>query len=251
MEGVQVQLIPVIDLMRGEVVRGIAGNRKEYQSNQSCLLHGSAPLETAAAFRTHFGIEHIYLADLDAIEGRAKPSPVINMLVDAGHQLVVDCGVTSAVDAQDLLKIGVSKIVVPLESISSLQSVSEIIQVLGPHRTIFSLDLKDGVPLGKVAANMSLETIIRNVVDFGIETMIVLDLAGVGTSSGVKTIPLCRSIQTSHRSLKIWSGGGIRSMADVAALAANGVEGVLVASALHDGRITPDDWGPLQSQHSS
>lgn len=245
------QLIPVIDVMRGEVVRGIAGNRKEYHANQSCLLNGSSPVETAAAFRTHFCYEHIYLADLDAIERRAKPSPVINMLVDAGHQLVVDCGVTSAVNAQDLLKIGVSKIVVPLESISSLQSVSEIIQELGPNRTIFSLDLKNGIPLGKVAANISLELIIKNVVDLGIETMIVLDLAGVGTSTGVKTTSLCGSIRTRHNNVKIWSGGGIRSMADVASLAANGVEGVLVASALHDGGITPDDWATLQSQHSS
>jgi phosphoribosylformimino-5-aminoimidazole carboxamide ribotide isomerase len=36
-------------------------------------------------------------------------------------------------------------------------------------------------------------------------------------------------------------GGGVGSGADLAAVAAEGVQGVLVASALHDGRLTARD----------
>jgi phosphoribosylformimino-5-aminoimidazole carboxamide ribotide isomerase len=50
--------------------------------------------------------------------------------------------------------------------------------------------------------------------------------------------------------LHLVTGGGVRDIADLTRLVELGVQGVLVASALHDGRITREDveWlaaGPL------
>jgi phosphoribosylformimino-5-aminoimidazole carboxamide ribotide isomerase len=42
--------------------------------------------------------------------------------------------------------------------------------------------------------------------------------------------------------LVIWTGGGVRSLADLHQLFLNRVDGAMVASALHDGHISPADW---------
>jgi phosphoribosylformimino-5-aminoimidazole carboxamide ribotide isomerase len=67
--------------------------------------------------------------------------------------------------------------------------------------------------------------------------MIVLDLAQVGMDAGVGTLPLCRKLRCLDSQLEIVAGGGVRSMRDLDALERAGCDAVLVASALHDGRL--------------
>ena len=62
------QIIPVIDLLGGQVVRGIGGRRSEYRPIESQLVAGSDPGAIATAFVEHFGATTCYVADLDAIE---------------------------------------------------------------------------------------------------------------------------------------------------------------------------------------
>src|SRR5205085_9347687 len=65
--GTRPMLLPVIDLMQGEVVHGIAGRREEYRPIVSILAESTKPLAVARAFREEFGFNELYLADLDAI----------------------------------------------------------------------------------------------------------------------------------------------------------------------------------------
>ena len=67
--------------------------------------------------------------------------------------------------------------------------------------------------------------------------MIVLDLAGVGVDAGVSTVPLCRRLHRSFPQLRLITGGGVRSVDDLRELQGLGIEGVLAASALHNGTI--------------
>ena len=59
-------ILPVIDLMGGQVVRGVAGRREAYRPMVSTLTDSSDPLAVACAFRKRFGFEELYLADLVA-----------------------------------------------------------------------------------------------------------------------------------------------------------------------------------------
>ena len=74
--------------------------------------------------------------------------------------------------------------------------------------------------------------------------LIVLDLASVGVASGPTTLGICESLTDFAPKLKLITGGGVRSVNDLMTLRHAGIEGVLVASALHDGSITPHDLGP-------
>ena len=96
-----------------------------------------------------------------------------------------------------------------------------------------------------VLCDLDCAKLVEEVYQRGIRRLIVLDLAGVGVSAGVPTIDLCQEIKAAYPDLEIWTGGGVRSIADVQKLDAVGIDGVLVASALHDGKITPMDWKNL------
>jgi phosphoribosylformimino-5-aminoimidazole carboxamide ribotide isomerase len=48
-------------------------------------------------------------------------------------------------------------------------------------------------------------------------------------------------LKQTYPNLQLTAGGGVRGMEDVRRLHALGVDRVLVASALHDGRITPEE----------
>jgi phosphoribosylformimino-5-aminoimidazole carboxamide ribotide isomerase len=75
------------------------------------------------------------------------------------------------------------------------------------------------------------------VLGIGIQNLIVLDLAAVGEGTGCPTFDLCREIRTRWPGVELMTGGGLRNEADVRLASDSGVDRVLVASALHDGRI--------------
>ena len=68
----------------------------------------------------------------------------------------------------------------------------------------------------------------------------VLDLAQVGAGTGTGTEELCRHLAQAYPDAHLAAGGGIGGMDGLRRLEACGVQTVLIASALHDGRIEPD-----------
>ena len=101
-------------------------------------------------------------------------------------------------------------------------------------RVVFSLDLQHGIPLGSPDWGPDPAEIAAEVIRCGVAQLIVLDLAGVGTGTGVPTIPLCRTLRARHGpDVQIITGGGVRDQADLNELEGAGVDGVLVASILH------------------
>ena len=79
--------------------------------------------------------------------------------------------------------------------------------------------------------------IAAKALESGVRRLIVLDLADVGVGAGVGTGDLCRRLKNAYPHLQLTAGGGVRNIDDVRRLESCGVDYVLVASALHDGRI--------------
>ena len=115
-------------------------------------------------------------------------------------------------------------------------------QAVGNEKLVFSLDLKQGVPMAHPDAwpESAPVEIADSVIDAGVIRLIVLDLAGVGTGSGPPTLDLCRRIRSRHGGIELITGGGIRGQRDISDATHAGVDAVLVASALHDGSLLPD-----------
>jgi phosphoribosylformimino-5-aminoimidazole carboxamide ribotide isomerase len=232
------RLIPVLDILNGVVVRGVAGNRDQYRPIESCLTKSVQALDVARAIRDRYGFQEFYIADLDAIIHERVGEAIYRQLISEGFRLLVDAGVKEPLLAKNLLTIGVDRVIVGLESCPSPIVLREIVEAVTAERVIFSLDLKGGIPLASNAWPSDPEAIAAEVIESGVEALIVLDLAGVGTSAGVPTIPLCQKLRATHgEKLKIITGGGVRGNDDIEQLERHGIDGVLVASILHQSDI--------------
>jgi HisA/HisF family protein len=239
------RILPVLDLLAGQVVRGIAGRRQEYRPIVSRLTTSTAPLEVALAFRDHFGLTDLYLADLDAIAGKPPALPICAALLQAGFDPWVDAGIGPGGTTLDsLAKLGVHNLVAGLESLDGPGDLHTFLTCFGPSNLVFSLDLKAGQPLGNVTAWQTPDpwTIAQQAIQLGVQRILVLDLAGVGTGQGNQTVDLCARLRASFPLLEITTGGGVRGADDLAQLQLIGVNNVLVASALHDGRMCKEDF---------
>ncbi len=236
-------IIPVLDLMGGQVVRGIAGRRETYEPFQSHLIESSSPDEVARAFRRSLGLNRLYVADLDAIMMDSPQWSLLETMAADRFDLLVDAGLRETTRAERLLNGGISQVVAALETLPGPNDLSRLLQRVGPERVVFSLDLKEGRPLGDLSAwetNDAL-TIANHAIALGTTSLIVLDLASVGVGRGVPTHALCRQLRHNHANLTLISGGGVRKRSDLLELRESGANAALVASALHDGRVGPDD----------
>lgn len=240
------QIIPVLDILQGRVVRGVAGQRDEYRPVESQVAADAEVLTVAEAFREHFALARLYVADLDAIQDDRPNFSAYRALVNAGFELLIDAGLRDTKRAEELIDAGASAVIAGLETSPGPAHIKKLIDAFGPERVVFSLDLKHGRPLADVDAwGDSAIDIARRTIELGVRRMIVLDLAGVGTASGVGTLELCRQLQEENGDLELITGGGVRGVDDLRALQEAGIDGVLVASALHNGSITMDDLNSL------
>jgi phosphoribosylformimino-5-aminoimidazole carboxamide ribotide isomerase len=239
-------LIPVLDLKNGLVVRGIAGRRQEYRPIVSRLSASADPRDVARAFRDHFGLSQLYLADLDAIGGLPPALDLYAALLGEGFRLWVDAGVHEAADARPLRQAGVEGIVAGLETLRGPKALLKLCQEFG-ESVILSLDMKDGRPLADLASWCAADawSIAERAVACGVRQVIVLDLARVGLSAGTGTEDLCGCLARSYPGIKVVAGGGVRGVEDLHRLQRLGVAGVLLASALHDGRLSREDFGKV------
>jgi HisA/HisF family protein len=237
------RILPVIDLMRGQVVRGVAGLRESYRPIVSCLAPDARPASIGRALVDH-GATECYVADLDAIAGATPSWSTYQELIDTGLRLWIDAGCRNRASAVALASFEhagrkLQRIIVGLESLESVEELEAMRQIVGVEQLVFSLDLHHGQPITQpgVWPALSAAAIAHRVIEAGVTRMIVLDLAAVGGFGGPTTLILCKQLRTAWPKLEIISGGGTRDAEDLTQFAAAGCDYVLVASALHDGRI--------------
>ena len=105
-----------------------------------------------------------------------------------------------------------------------------------PFQAILSLDLFDGQPRCAWGEPPEIDELLSH----GVESLIVLDLARVGTGQGSGTDNLIRAIRKRWPKVELIAGGGVKNRDDLALLEEAGADAVLVASALHDGSLRFD-----------
>ena len=234
------KIIPVIDVLEGRVVHAVRGRRKEYQPLKSNLCASTNPVDVAAALKA-LGFVELYVADLDAItRGQANFSIFKNIADKTGFELMVDAGVDTLKKAESVLESQVSKVIIGTETLPSISLIAEAIRLFGSDRVVVSLDLMgerviSGFKLGALKDPVAF---LREFQEAGVSQVIVLDLARVGSGEGVN-VPFLREVLRNMKA-NVYVGGGIRDIKDLVELKGVGVFGVLIATALHSGKISPE-----------
>jgi phosphoribosylformimino-5-aminoimidazole carboxamide ribotide isomerase len=226
-------LIPVIDLMRGQVVRAVRGERQSYRPIVSRLCASSAPIDVAQALCRHCASDRLYLADLDALTGGGVQVENVRALLQAlpTLELWLDAGFADAAAAASLReRLGpVADRVVSVFASESLRSLAALRDAFAqPHAGVLSLDRRDGRRLDPAGCWEHPELWPRNV--------IVMTLERVGADAG-PDLDTLRDVQARAPAAQLIGAGGIRDAEDLARARAAGAHAWLVASALHDGRL--------------
>jgi phosphoribosylformimino-5-aminoimidazole carboxamide ribotide isomerase len=221
-------LIPVVDLMDGQVVRARGGNRAAYRPWASPLAGTSDP---AAVIRALLGLSPFhafYLADLDAIRGRGSNRALIIELArrHPGVTFWVDEGLADAHGVRDALATTPFRPVLGTESLASAAPL-EAAYPAG-RQPVLSLDFDRQGFRGPAP--------ILDRPDLWPEVVVVMALDRVGSEFGPDTERL-RALRALAPDRGWFAAGGVRGPDDLTALAQTGARGALVASALHDGRL--------------
>jgi phosphoribosylformimino-5-aminoimidazole carboxamide ribotide isomerase len=242
------RVIPVVDLKAGLAVHAVRGQRHTYAPIQSVLAASADPLDVARGFVERLGAHELYVADLDAIAGVGDHGSVIRAMAGLGLDVWLDAGAATASDVVRVRALGAARIIVGTETLRDAASLAAMVGVLGdsPSGCVLSLDLRDGVLLGgsPEIPRLGVDELTATAWRAGIRTFIILDLARVGSGEGPR-LGAARSLRRALPAAEVLIGGGVRNQADLAALAAEGFHGALVATALHRGIITSLDAGSL------
>jgi phosphoribosylformimino-5-aminoimidazole carboxamide ribotide isomerase len=252
-----VRVIPVIDLLGGRAVHARAGRRDLYQPLQTVAgttIGSGDAVALARIYVDRLGADELYVADLEALAGRSPQDALVESIAGLGARLLLDAGVTSVDSARRARAAGGDRVVVALETLDDYQSLREICDALGGNGATFSLDLRDGEPVisraGRVPAGGPPEVVAARAVDAGARTVLVIDLARVGTGRGLDLALLARVRDAIDDRVRLVAGGGVRDSGDLTRLADVGCDAALVASALHDGRIGREDIAAIERYRS-
>jgi phosphoribosylformimino-5-aminoimidazole carboxamide ribotide isomerase len=250
------QIIPVLDIAGGIAVHAEAGNRSRYQPVRSVLAPGRVGDAVALlhAFYQVLGADACYVADLDAIRGGPIQRSLIRELAQfetgfAGA-LLVDAGTYLPGGVLELVSCGTSQVVIGLETLHSFADLARIVELVGPGRVVFSLDMKLGSPMIHPALRESVGTspdamsLALQAVAAGVRTLLLLDLGRVGTGSGVD-LALVQALRGRLASEKLFAGGGVLGRRDLERMKDAGCDGALVATAIHTGHISASDVADL------
>lgn len=208
---------------------------------QSILCDSSDPLAIAESFLGKLGLHELYIADLDAIQAisATENRPVIERLARRhDFEIILDAGISDVESAIRWIASGIRKLVIGSETLASLEVLKAISDAAGADRVVFSLDCYNGRILSRCAEleGASALNALEQVETLGVREAILLELDRVGSGGGAH-ISLASEIRDAFPGVSLLLGGGISSVDEIWKLQRLGVEGVLVGTAFHNGRI--------------
>lgn len=228
-------LYAAIDLRGGRCVRLVEGD-----FGRETVYDGD-PVALARSFATA-GAPWIHIVDLDAARtgDPVNRATIVGMAASVTVPVQAGGGVRSITDAEALLSVGVTRVVVGTAAVEHPELVTQIAE-RWPGRVSVGLDHRDGeVRLrgwvtdgGRRVADM-----VPDAVCSGAATVIVTDISRDGRLAGPDVVGLAGLLEVTGAPLV--ASGGVSSLDDLRVLAGirahgRGLEGVIVGKALHEG----------------
>jgi phosphoribosylformimino-5-aminoimidazole carboxamide ribotide isomerase len=239
------RVIPVVDLKGGVAVHAVRGERERYRPLASRIAASADPVDVTRAVRDRFGLDELYVADLDAIGGGAGHAEIVAALAREAR-VMVDAGTTDAAGVSRLLELGAVRVIVGTESLPGVEAFARLRAELPDAPLVVSVDLRAGrllSPDPELAGTGAVDALAR-LAAAGAREAIVLDLARVGSGEG-PDVTLVAELRARVPEVELLAGGGVRDADDLRALARAGAAGALVATALHGGGIDPAELRAL------
>ena len=232
------KIIPAIDLRDGRVVRLRQGDFAQAR------IFAHDPLELATRY-ARAGADWLHLVDLDGARA-AQPLQLASIARVAGSALRVQAGggVRTRDDVQRLLDAGVERVVVGSVAVRAPDAFAAWLQDFGAERLCLAMDLRlgeDGRWRPAVDAWQSTDdgdyaALLQRFADAGLRHVLTTDVAHDGMAAG-PNLALYRLLAARWPSFAWIASGGVRDLADVAALRGTGVAACVAGTALLEGSL--------------
>lgn len=231
-------LYPAIDLKGGQVVRLKRGDMAQ------ATVYSGEPAAQARKFAA-VGFTWLHVVDLDgAFAGRPANAAAVETILAAvpGVPVQLGGGIRSMATVEAWLSRGVQRVILGSAALKDPDFARAACRA-HPGRVAVGIDARMGLVAVEGWAEVSTmpaEDLARRFEDAGAAAIIYTDIDRDGMLGGVNleaTLALARAV-----SLPVIASGGVASLDDLAALAAvaaEGIEGVIIGRALYDGRIDP------------
>ncbi|MBX3181534.1 MAG: 1-(5-phosphoribosyl)-5-((5-phosphoribosylamino)methylideneamino)imidazole-4-carboxamide isomerase [Polyangiaceae bacterium] len=229
------QIIAAIDLLGGQAVRLRQGRYDEV------TRYDEPPAELARRFRG--ASPRLHVVDLEgARSGEPSQLSEIRAIVEAfGPGVQVGGGVRSRAAAEAYLELGAERVVMGTLALRAPE-ILEATALAAPGRVIVALDARDG----KVATDgwlsqseQSALEVAQSLAKLPLAAVLYTDIERDGTEVGPNVEATARLAQGCG--LPVIASGGVGRLEHLTALSrrrADGVVGVVVGRALHEGRFT-------------
>jgi phosphoribosylformimino-5-aminoimidazole carboxamide ribotide isomerase len=234
-----VELIPAIDLLGGAAVRLAEGDYARQVARDDDAV--ARAVEWARA-----GARRIHVVDLEgARQGRPVELRLVARLVASvrgaipGTVIELGGGLRTIEDLAAALGAGVDDVVIGTAAIESPTLVADAAARF-PGRIGVSLDLRDARPaIDGWTRTVAVDprVLAADVLAAGATRLTLTDAGRDGTLAGPNLEMLARFRQA-FPSATLIAAGGVGSVDDLAALAAIGIDGVIVGRALLDGSLS-------------
>lgn len=241
-------LIPAIDLRGGRCVRLLQGRfdaETVYADDPVAVLDGYLAL----------GARRIHVVDLDgARDGSQGNRAALRRLAErAGRDTIqVGGGVRTRRVADELLELGVGRVVVGSVAVTEPDEVSAWLGEFGPERVVLAFDVRlDEGRTPRLATHgwerqtqTSLWDAVERYLPAGLRHVLCTDVARDGALSG-PNVALYGECVRRYPGVAWQASGGVSVTADLHALAATGAAAVISGRALLEGRLDPEELVPF------
>ena len=223
---------PAIDLRGGKCVRlkqGDFGRSKEYDAD---------PVERAREWERQ-GASAIHVVDLDGAEmGSPAQIDLIARMADAVHvPLQVGGGIRTLKDLRIVQEAGAQRVVMGTAVVGDRKLRLQAIDAAGASLVV-AVDAREGIVAThgwRQSSGIAVLDLVEELGIDGVASVLYTDVARDGMDAGAAleaTAAVANLIPTV-------ASGGVRGVKDVAALSKTpGVVGVVVGTALYEGRVT-------------
>ena len=212
--------------MAGVAVHARRGERERYAPVDSVLCPSAAPVAMLDAMLNFFPFDTIYIADLDAIRRVGNHDAIIASMAKRfpSVQFWIDAGISDMAALREFSNRHNAVAVIGSESLRELDLLNS-----SPSNIALSIDMKDGEFLGQRE--------IFDRADWWPERILAMNLSRVGSGVG-PDLALIQALQQRRLDASIYAAGGVRNADDLQALSGINAAGALIATALHEGRLS-------------
>lgn len=233
-------IIPAIDLIDGSVVRLYQG---DYEQKTQYQL---APVDVVHNYADQ-GAEWLHIVDLTGAKDTDKRqlSLIKDMVATQRMQFQCGGGIRSEEDVQQLLDIGVARVVIGSLAVKSPETVQSWMQKYGAEHFVLALDININAAGEKRIAThgwqqdsgVELSPLLQSYLDFGVQQVLCTDISKDGTLQGPNNELYGEMVQQ-FPAVNWQASGGIGSLNDIARLKTTNVQGVILGRALLEGKFT-------------